>query len=109
MMPFIVSSMHFQNLTTPEQAKLQLARHWRHANKVRDPTAVDHFTIKMYERLLNIQQQDVWGGYVAHLIAPTGYDQYVQNHGFSFLNRAKYEKKSKFMEEFYEGKRQNLF
>ena len=96
-------------ITNNEDAKLQLARHWRHANRLRSPQVVDELVTRMYERLINIQQQDVWGGHVAYLLSPHGYKQYCKNHGFSYLNEAKYGQKSKFMEKFYEGDKQNVW
>ena len=109
MMPFIVSSIGLTTITTPEDAKLQLARHWRHADRVRNPRVADELVTRMYERLINIQQQDVWGGMVAYLVAPHGYKQYCKNHGYSYLNEVKYGKKSSFMEKFYEGDKQNVW
>ena len=54
-MPFIVHWNGMRRFATPEVAKLNLARHWRHGNKVRSADAIDLFTKYGYERLYNIQ------------------------------------------------------
>ena len=102
-MPFIVSYTGYRRYASPEQAKLNLANHWRQHNKVRDIDSIDMFTCFGYERLYNIQQGDVWGGYILDQIAPVARDHIDSGDGFSFLEEKKYENKSSFLRNFYEG------
>ena len=102
-MPFIVHYTGFRKYTSPEQAKLQLARYWRQHNKVRDPTIIDCFVAKGGERLYNIQNGDIWSGNILDLIAPVRNGTVVGNEGFSTLDDKKYEKKSDFLKDFYTG------
>ena len=62
---------------------------------------VDMLVTKWYERLGNIQQQDVWGGYVTGLIVPHHNHNHPNNKGYSYMEEAKYGKKSQFMQDFY--------
>ena len=102
-MPFIVSYTGYRRYASPEQAKLNLANHWRQHNKVRDIDSIDNFTMYGMERLYNIQQGDVWGGYILDQIAPVARDHIDNGDGFSFLDEKKYENKSTFLRSFYEG------
>ena len=108
-MPFILMNYGLNSHTTEELAKLQLARHFRHANKVRDPAIVDEMVMRMYERLANISSQDVWGGFVAYIVSPHGLNQYLRNQGYSYLEDAKFGKKSNFMKDFYTGGKKNFW
>ena len=69
-MPFVVHKYGMRAQVTPEQAKLNLAILFRQQNKVRDVEVIDESVTKMYERLYNIQNGDVWGGAVLDFIAP---------------------------------------
>ena len=40
-MPFLINFAGIRKYSSPEQAKLQLARYWRQHNKVRDPYVID--------------------------------------------------------------------
>ena len=102
-MPFVVNYTGDRRYASPEQAKLNLANHWRANSKVRDATSIDMFTRYGYERLYNIQQGDVWGGYILDSIAPVARDAIDQGDGFSTLDEMKYEKKSTFLKNFYTG------
>ena len=84
-MPFVVNWTGYRRYASPEVAKLNLANHWRQANKVRSPEAIDTFTQKGYERLYNIQMGDVWGGYILDQIAPVARDHIDSGDGFSML------------------------
>ena len=53
-MPFVVNWNGFRRFASPEQAKRNLAEHWRKHNKVRNIGAIDMFTRAGYERLYNI-------------------------------------------------------
>ena len=64
---------------------------------------VDSFVQFGYERLYNIQQGDVWGGYILDQIAPVARGHIDGGDGFSFMEEEKYAKKSKFLRNFYEG------
>eukprot|EP00493_Phyllostaurus_siculus_P010296 UN10437 len=55
-MPFVVNYTGYRRYASPEQAKLNLANHWRQHNKVRNTDAIDMFTRAGYERLYNIQR-----------------------------------------------------
>ncbi len=61
-MPFLIGISGSRKFTSPEMAKLQVARHWRTMNKCRDPHQVDMFVAAGYERLYNTQNGDIWGG-----------------------------------------------
>ena len=63
-MPFVVNFAGFRKYSSPEQAKLQLARYWRQHNKVRDPWQIDCFVARGYDRLYNVQNGDIWGGHL---------------------------------------------
>ena len=54
-MPFVVNYTGYRRYASPDQAKLNLANHWRQHNKVRDLGQIDAFTRAGYERLYNIQ------------------------------------------------------
>ena len=71
-MPFIIGLHGYRRYTNPEMTKLQLARYWREHGQTRDIMAIDNFVSKGNERLYNIQQQDVWGGFILDQIAPVG-------------------------------------
>ena len=60
-MPFLIGYTGGRKYTSPEMAKLQVARHWRTMNKVRDPHTLDMFVAAGYERLYNTQNGDIWG------------------------------------------------
>ena len=107
--PFIIHKFALRTKVSEEQAKLQLARHWRHANKVRDPVTIDDMVMRTYEKLGNIKQQDVWNNYVMYMICPQDKDQYSQNEGYSYHDEAKFGKKSEFMQNFYTGGRKNVY
>ena len=102
-MPFVVNWTGYRRYANPDQAKLNLARHWKQQNKVRNVAAIDAFTSFGYERLYNIQMGDVWGGYVLDSIAPVGRDAIDGGDGFSVLDEKKYENKSDFLKGFYKG------
>ena len=53
-MPFIVNWTGYRRYANPDQAKLNIARHWRAMNKVRSPAAIDAFVTFGNERLYNI-------------------------------------------------------
>ena len=40
-MPFVVNWTGFRRYASPEHAKLNLARHWRANNKIRNPNVID--------------------------------------------------------------------
>ena len=109
MLPYIVHSFGFRSLTSVEDAKLQLAKHWRYNDKVRTPAQIDELVCNMYERLGNIVQQDAWGGAVAYMIAPPDKRNRIRNQGYSYIQEAKYGKKSSFMNDFYTGKNKNVY
>ena len=102
-MPFVVNFTGYRRYANPETAKLNLANHWRANSKVRDVSSIDLFTRYGYERLYNIQQGDVWGGYILDSIAPVDRDSIDQGDGFSTLDEMKYGKKSPFLKNFYTG------
>ena len=102
-MPFIVNWTGYRRYASPEQAKLNLANHWRQHNKVKDLDSIDQFTSFGYERLYNIQMGDVWGGYILDQIAPVARGHIDSGDGYSFLDEEKYEKKSTFLKNFYQG------
>jgi len=104
-MPFVVNWTGYRRYASPDQAKLNIARHWRALNKVRSPDQIDAFVSFGNERLYNIQQGDVWGGYILDEIAPVGRDHIDNGDGFSTLEEAKYGGKSKFLASFYKGGR----
>ena len=102
-MPFVVHFTGYRRYTNPEVAKLTLANHWRQGNKIRNADAIDMFTKQGYERLYNIQQGDVWSGYILDQIAPVARDHIDGADGYSFLDEQKYENKSTFLRSFYTG------
>merc|ERR1711971_555246 len=61
-MPFIINLNGLRKFSSPEQAKLQLARYWRQHNKVRDPWEIDCFVARGNDRLYSVQNGDIWGG-----------------------------------------------
>ena len=69
-MPFIINWNHLGRLTTPDQAKLQIAKVWRQNMRNRNIDSVDKFTTLSAERLYNIQQGDIWVGNIIEWIAP---------------------------------------
>ena len=102
-MPFIVNWTGYRRYSNPDTAKLNLAAHWRQGNKIRQPAAIDNFTQRGYERLYNIQQGDIWGGYILDSIAPIARGSVDSGDGFSMLEEQKYENKSNFLKAFYQG------
>ena len=102
-MPFVVNYTGYRRFASPEQAKLNLANHWRQHNKVRSCESIDMFTRTGYERLYNIQQGDVWGGYILDQIAPVSRDHIDNSDGYSTLEEAKHGDKSDFLKSFYGG------
>ena len=54
-MPFIVNWTGYRRYASPEQAKLNLAAHYRTMNKVRNTEEIDLFCAQGYEYLYNIQ------------------------------------------------------
>ena len=68
---------------------------------MRDPEAIDYFTSVHTERLYNISNGDVWGGYVLDHIAPIHRDNIDGGDGFSYLEDIKYPNKSNFLKSFY--------
>ena len=58
-----------------------------------------------YEKLYNIQQGDIWGGFVLDTIMPenTGERHTDHSRGFSTLEASKYNGKSKFLQSFYKN------
>ena len=107
-MPFVVNWTGYRRYANPEQAKLNLAQQWRQHNKVRDPGQIDMFTRAGYERLYNIQQGDIWGGYILDQIAPIARGHIDSGDGFSTFDDKKFEGKSDFLKSFYKGKRPNF-
>ena len=102
-MPFVIHKAGFRVHASPEEAKLQLALLFRQNKHIRDPVQVDIATLKMYERLYNIQNGDVWGSWIMDFVAPHS-DKVIKNGtGFSTLDEDKYGGKSEFLEEFLEG------
>ena len=53
-MPWIINWTGYRRYASPEQAKLNLARHYRQLNKMRTPLEIDAFVTFGYERLYNI-------------------------------------------------------
>ena len=102
-MPFVVNWTGYRRFASTEVAKMNLANHWRQGNKVRSIDEIDLFTKYGYERLYNIQMNDVWGAYVLDQIAPVSRDAIDGGDGFSFLEEQKYENKSTFLKSFYTG------
>ena len=109
MIPFLLKTYSMREMTNEAQAKMHLARHWRRANKVRDPLMVDEMVTRWYEKMLNMKQQDIWGGYVYYLFCPSDKDQYIRREGYSYHEEVKYEGKTDFMKDFYTGGKKNLF
>ena len=54
-----------------------------------------------YDRLYSMQNGDVWGGLILDQIAPQSKGLVQRNQGFSTLEEAKYGKKTKFLQNFY--------
>ena len=102
-MPFVVNYTGYRRYASPDQAKLNLANHWRQHNKVRDLGQIDAFTRAGYERLYNIQQGDVWGGYILDSISPIARDHIDGGDGYSVLDEKKFGGKSSFLKSFYKG------
>ena len=103
-MPFLINLTGSRKFTNPEQAKLQLARHWRQQCKVRDPAQLDMFVSKGYERLYNVQNGDIWGSILLDQISsPSHHQTITANKGYSFMDDVKYENKSDFLKDFYKG------
>ena len=65
---------------------------------------IDMFTRAGYERLYNIQQGDVWGGYILDEFAPVGRDNISSADGFSMMDEEKYKGKTDFLKGFYKNK-----
>ena len=102
-MPFIVNFTGYRRYANPDAAKVNLANHWRANNKVRNAAAIDNFVYMGYERLYNIQNGDIWGGYILDSIAPVSRDHIDGGDGFSTLDEQKFGDKSNFLKEFYKG------
>ena len=102
-MPFVMNLGGLRKYSSPEQAKLQLARYWRQHNKVRDSWAIDCFVAKGYERLYNVQNGDIWGGILLDQICPVRPGTNAGNEGFSYHEEKQYENKSTFLKDFYKG------
>ncbi len=109
MVPWILKVYSMRENFNEAEAKKHLARHWRHANKVRDPQVVDEIVMRWYEKMGNIKQVDVWGGLVLDIFAPQGNEQYNKNEGYSFADEVKYGDKSEFIKDFYKGGRNTLY
>ena len=54
-MPFIVNWTGYRRYASPEQAKLNLAAHYRTLKNVRNMEEIDLFCADGYEKLYNIQ------------------------------------------------------
>ena len=110
-MPFIVNWTGYRRYASPEQAKLNLAAHYRTMNKVRNTEEIDMFVAQGYEYLYNIQQGDIWGGFVLDKIMPYNDGQRHTDHskGFSTLEAKKYNGKSNFLQSFYKGSSVDTF
>ena len=109
LVPYIIHSYALRAHVTEQQAMLHLARHWRMNNKMRNTTDIDEVIARTYEKILNIKQQDIWGGYVTYMLCPKGHKHYMNTTGYSYYEEAKYGKKSNFLENFYTGGRKNIF
>ena len=72
--------------------------------KVRDAQNIDNFIRAGNERLYNMQNGDVWGGIILDKIAPVNRQMVQRNEGFSYHEQVKFKGKSKFLQNFYEGK-----
>ena len=107
-MPFVVNWTGYRRYANPEQAKVNLSHQWRQHNKVRDCGQIDMFTRAGYERLYNIQQGDIWGGYILDQIAPIARGHIDSGDGFSTLEEKKYGNKSEFLKSFYKGSKPNF-
>ena len=102
-MPMFVAMHKYEHFTTPEQAKLQLARVWRQNGKIREPGVIDEVVRASYERLYSAQQIDFWGGQLLDLIAPAARQTINSNTGYSTLHEKRYGGKSDFLKSFYDG------
>ncbi|CAI2382437.1 unnamed protein product [Moneuplotes crassus] len=109
MVPWIIKIYSMNESFTEAEAKKNLARHWRHANKVRNPAVVDAMVSSWYERMQNIKQLDIWGGQVYDLLGPQSKEQYIKTEGYSFYDDAKYKGKSEFVKDFYKGGRKAMY
>ena len=103
-MPFLLGVTGGRRVTTPEMAKLQVARHWRTMDKCRDPQQVDQFVAAGYERLYNTQNGDIWGSILFDQISNTSHHDGIQaNKGYSYMEDVKFDQKSDFLKDFYKG------
>ena len=84
---------------------MQIANYWRAQDRVRNVDSIDNFVRVGYERLYNIQQGDIWGTYILDMIAPQRKEMQQNNIGYNTLEDDKYEKKSDFLKNFYQGER----
>ena len=69
----------------------------------RSPEDIDNYVRSASERLYNIQNGDIWGGMILDMIAPMGRGTVQRNRGFSYHEEVKFEGKSNFLKDFYEG------
>ena len=102
-MPFVIGYQGLAKYTNPEMAKLQVAAHWRQHNMCRSPEDIDNYVRAASERLYNIQNGDIWGAMILDMIAPAGRNMVQRNRGFSYHEEVKFEGKSDFLKDFYEG------
>ena len=102
-MPMFVAMHKYEHFTTPEQAKLQLARVWRQNGKIREPGVIDEVVRASYERLYSAQQIDFWGGQLLDLIAPL---QQVRLNRFALQHLAPvgFIRHMLFVEHFYQSR-----
>lgn len=87
-------------MTNEAAAKVQMARFWRVNSRIRDTSQIDGLVASGYERLGNLHMGDIWRMEVYDYLAPQGRGSKPSNMGYSFAEK-KYEKKSKFLKEFY--------
>lgn len=99
-MPWVLAYNGMNYMTHESIAKVQMARYFRVNSRIRDPTKVDMLVMQGYERLGNMHLGDVWRAEVWDFLAPQGRQLKGSNSGYSFVEK-KYEKKSKFLKDFY--------
>lgn len=87
-------------MTNEASAKTQMARFWRVNSRIRNIKQIDGLVEAGYERLGNLHMGDVWRGEIYDFLAPQGREVKGSDMGYSFAGK-KYEKKSKFLKDFY--------
>ncbi len=104
-MPMIIRTFEFNQYIQPNEASLNVAKHFQSFQHLRDPADIDKMIINGYQTVLDAEFVYSEEYTIRNYIMPSNYRP--NSIGYSVYNDVKYNNKSKFLKDFYTNSKPN--